>query len=84
MKLLREGMFLWQPTENTGIGLLSMPSLCIQMRRQITGNIRLTASPANIANAIWQLANTVNVYDLKGDPNKVGAVAPGVTTPDLK
>lgn len=41
-------------------------------------------SPANIPNAIWGLANTVNVEDLKGDPNKLGAVAPGVTTPDLK
>jgi TonB-linked SusC/RagA family outer membrane protein len=41
-------------------------------------------SPANIPNAIWRLANTVNIYDLKGDPNKLGAVAPGVATPDLK
>ena len=41
-------------------------------------------SPANIAQAVWSLANTVNITDLKGDPNKLGAVAPGVTTPDLK
>jgi TonB-linked SusC/RagA family outer membrane protein len=41
-------------------------------------------SPANIANAVWNLANTVNIEDLKGDPDKLGAVAPGVVTPDLK
>lgn len=41
-------------------------------------------SPANIPVAVWGLANTVNIEDLKGDPNKLGAVAPGVTTPDLK
>ncbi|MDP4221820.1 MAG: SusC/RagA family TonB-linked outer membrane protein [Bacteroidota bacterium] len=50
-----------------------------------TENRQYTAdSPANIPQAIWALANTLNVYDLKGDPNKLGAVAPGVTTPDLK
>jgi len=41
-------------------------------------------SPANIPQAIWGLANTVDINNLKGDPNKIGAVAPGVTTPDLK
>ncbi len=41
-------------------------------------------SPANIAQAVWNLANTVNIYDLKGDPNKIGAVPAGVSTPDLK
>ena len=41
-------------------------------------------SPGNPVQAVWNLANTVNMEDLKGDPNKLGAVAPGVTTPDLK
>lgn len=41
-------------------------------------------SPGNAPIAIWGLANTVNVEDLKGDPDKWGAVAPGVSTPDLK
>lgn len=41
-------------------------------------------SPANIPQAIWGLATSVDINDLKGDPNKLGAVAPGVTTPDLK
>jgi TonB-linked SusC/RagA family outer membrane protein len=41
-------------------------------------------SPGNPVQGVWNLANTVNIDDLKGDPNKLGAVAPGVTTPDLK
>lgn len=41
-------------------------------------------SPGNAPIAIWGLANTVNVDDLRGDPNKLGAVPVGVTTPDLK
>jgi len=41
-------------------------------------------SPANIPQAVWNLATSVNIEDLKGDPEKLGAVAPGVTTPDLK
>ncbi len=41
-------------------------------------------SPANIPVAIWGLAGTVDINDLRGDPNKIGAVAPGVETPDLK
>ena len=41
-------------------------------------------SPGNAPIAIWTLANTVNVMDLYGDPNKPGAVPIGVTTPDLK
>jgi TonB-linked SusC/RagA family outer membrane protein len=41
-------------------------------------------SPGNAPIAIWGLANTVNVMDLYGDPNKPGAVPAGVTTPDLK
>jgi TonB-linked SusC/RagA family outer membrane protein len=41
-------------------------------------------SPGNAPIAIWGLANTVNVMDLYGDPNKPGAVPLGVTTPDLK
>jgi TonB-linked SusC/RagA family outer membrane protein len=45
---------------------------------------QLGDSPSNAPLAIWSLANTVNVNDLRGDPNKLGAVAPGVTTPDLK
>lgn len=41
-------------------------------------------SPGNAPIAIWGLASTVNVNDLRGDPNKPGAVPVGVTTPDLK
>lgn len=41
-------------------------------------------SPGNAPITIWTLANTVNVYDLVGDPNKPGSVPVGVTTPDLK
>ena len=41
-------------------------------------------SPGNAPIAIWGLANTVNVDDLRGDPNKLGAVPVGVSTPDLK
>jgi TonB-linked SusC/RagA family outer membrane protein len=41
-------------------------------------------SPGNAPIAIWGLANTVNVMDLYGDPNKPGAVPAGVSTPDLK
>jgi len=41
-------------------------------------------SPGNPISSMWLLPNTLNVEDLKGDPNKWGAVAPGVTTPDLK
>lgn len=44
----------------------------------------LSDSPGNPVQSVWNLANTVNIEDLKGDPNKLGAVAPGVTTPDLK
>ncbi|HQG77560.1 MAG TPA: SusC/RagA family TonB-linked outer membrane protein [Bacteroidales bacterium] len=44
----------------------------------------ISDSPGNAPQAIWSLPNTLNVNDLKGDPNKPGAVAPGVTTPDLK
>lgn len=57
----------------------------IMYSNEKTNNRQYTAdSPANIANAVWGLANTVNILNLKGDPNKLGAVAPGVTTPDLK
>ena len=45
---------------------------------------QLGDSPGNAPLAIWSLANTVNVMDLYGDPNKPGAVALGVNTPDLK
>ena len=41
-------------------------------------------SPGNAPIAIWGLASTVNVNDLRGDPNKLGAVPAGTTTPDLK
>ena len=41
-------------------------------------------SPGNAPISIWGLANTVNVDDLRGDPNKLGAVPNGTTTPDLK
>jgi len=41
-------------------------------------------SPANIPQAIWGLATSVDIETLKGDPNKLGAVAAGVTTHDLK
>jgi len=52
---------------------------------EITKNRPILAdSPSNAPLAILGLANTVNVDDLRGDPNKLGAVAPGVTTPDLK
>lgn len=47
-------------------------------------NAYLSDSPGNAVQSIWNLANTVNVDDLKGDPEKPGAVPPGVTTPDLK
>lgn len=43
---------------------------------------QLGDSPGNAPLAIWSLANTVNVMDLYGDPNKPGAVAPGVKTLD--
>ena len=52
---------------------------------EITKNrTRLSDAPGNPVQSVWNLANTVNVEDLKGDPEKLGAVAPGVTTPDLK
>src|SRR5690606_38291941 len=41
-------------------------------------------SPANIPQAVWNLATSVDIENLKGDPNKLGAVAPGVVTHDLK
>ena len=44
----------------------------------------LSDSPGNPVQAVWNLSNTINIEDLKGDPEKWGAVAPGVTTPDLK
>jgi TonB-linked SusC/RagA family outer membrane protein len=49
-----------------------------------TGRTRLGDSPGNAPIAIWGLASTVNVDDLRGDSNKLGAVPAGVTTPDLK
>lgn len=51
---------------------------------EIKNRMFVADSPGNAVHSIWNLANTVNVYDLRGDPNKQGAVAPGVTTPDLK
>ena len=57
----------------------------VMYSNEITKNrTRLSDSPGNPVQSVWNLANTVNVEDLKGDPNKWGAVAPGVTTPDLK
>ncbi|HUX96676.1 MAG TPA: SusC/RagA family TonB-linked outer membrane protein [Bacteroidales bacterium] len=41
-------------------------------------------SPGNPISAMWLLPNTLNIDNLKGDPNKLGAVPVGVTTPDLK
>ncbi len=41
-------------------------------------------SPANIPVAVYGLATSVDIETLKGDPNKLGAVAPGVVTYDLK
>ncbi len=41
-------------------------------------------SPANIPVAIWNLATSVDIENLKGDPDKLGAVPSGFTTPDLK
>jgi len=41
-------------------------------------------SPGNPVSSMWLLPLTLNVENLKGDANKWGAVAPGVTTPDLK
>jgi hypothetical protein len=34
-------------------------------------------SPGNGVQAVWRLPNNINVDDLRGDPNKLGAIAPG-------
>ncbi len=51
---------------------------------QMKNRAFLADSPGNAVQSVWNLASTVNIEDLKGDPGKWGAVPPGVTTPDLK
>ncbi len=63
---------------------LTFNAKVLYSNEKVNNRMYVADSPANIPQAIWGLANTVNIYDLKGDPNKLGAVAPGVTTPDLK
>ena len=44
----------------------------------------LSDSPANPVQAVWRIPANINVNDYKGDPEKLGAVAQGVITPDGK
>ncbi len=41
-------------------------------------------SPGNAVQAVMLMAPNYNVNDMKGDPNKLGAVPEGVTTVDNK
>ncbi len=45
---------------------------------------RIADSPGNSVNALFSLPHNYNVDDLRGDPNKPGAVPDGVTTIDNK
>ncbi len=40
-------------------------------------------SPGNGVQAVWRLPNNINVDDLRGDPNKLGAIAPGTDAVSL-
>jgi TonB-linked SusC/RagA family outer membrane protein len=41
-------------------------------------------SPANPVQSVWRIPANININDYLGDPDKPGAVAQGVTTPDGK
>ncbi len=45
---------------------------------------RLSDSPGNGVLSMYRIPGNINVDDYRGDPNKLGAVAIGVTTPDGK
>lgn len=51
---------------------------------KVNNRVYVHDSPANISTAVWLLAKTVDINDLRGDPNKLGAVPVGFVTPDLK
>ena len=45
---------------------------------------RISDSPGSSVQAVYRIPADQNVYDYKGDPNKLGAVPDGMTTPDDK
>lgn len=44
----------------------------------------ISDSPGNAIQSIYKIPGDQNVYNYKGDPNKLGAVPEGMTTPDEK
>lgn len=63
---------------------LTLNSKILYSHEDVLNRPRVSDSPGNAVQAVYLIPGNVNVNDYKGDPNKLGAVAPGVTTPDGK
>ncbi len=63
---------------------ITLTSKVLYSNEQANNRPRVADSPGNAANAIYALPANYNINDLKGDPNKLGAVPEGVTTIDNK
>lgn len=52
---------------------LSFQASAQYILQDVRNRPRVADSPGNIHYAVWQLPVTTNIYDLKGDPNRLGA-----------
>ena len=62
----------------------SVTSKILYSNEEVKNRPRLADSPGNAPQGLIRLPTTYNVNDIKGDPNKLGAVPEGVTVPDGK
>lgn len=63
---------------------LTLTSKVLYSNEDAQNRPRIADSPGNATNALYTLPYSLNVDDLRGDPNKLGAVPEGMTTFDNK
>lgn len=63
---------------------LTITSKILYSNEDADNRPRIADSPGNAINALFSLPHNYNVDDLRGDPDKLGAVPEGVETVDMK
>ena len=63
---------------------LTVTTKILYSNEEANNRPRIADSPGNSVNALFQMSHNYNVDDLRGDPNKLGAVPEGVVTQDGK
>ena len=63
---------------------LTVTSKILYSHEDANNRPRIADSPGNAVNSLFQMSHNYNVDDLRGDPNKPGAVPEGVITQDNK